>query len=557
MLSVIIRAGLNPKEYFIKIVVPSFIVSILLIIIAIKFFSGVILYLFIVLALLILGVALAYPYILLDNLKNKINERLHIFITKFGTLSITDLNRKDLLKILSEEKEELGQLAEESRKLYVLVDKWSRSLAEACRFLAQRTPSPEFADFLDRLAFALDSGEDLKEFLIKEQDIVMDDYEAFYNRVLRSLDLYKELYVSAMTSISFLLAFAILVPFLMPFSFIFMAVAGVFLFIVTELLIYIVIKGRLPFDRLWHTGEKPTDTDKKLNKWLRISILLTVLLGAILGYAYYIGLQPIAKIPYQILVAIAFTPLAICGIISHIEESKVKRKEFVFPEFLRSLGSSVAAKGGGLKESLKYLTLHDFGPLTEDLKRLYKRIALSIDSNKAWRYFGFESCSYLIQLFSDMYARCTYLGGDPKIASEIISKNFKRIIQLRKAKYQSVQQFVGIVYGLGGGLALALFSSLSVSKAISDIYNSMNIPETVVNIIQIQPITNAQLVEYIFFITLIIYSAFSGILIKTMDGGHKYVAFLHFVITLWICAVVAYITKMLVIKLLGTGVPIY
>ncbi|WP_456472154.1 archaellar assembly protein FlaJ [Methanocaldococcus sp.] len=557
LLDVLIRAGLNPREYILKVLLPSFFISIILIIISFKLFTGIVFYLFVLLAIIILGAAIAYPYIILDNLKNKINERLHIFITKFGTLAITDLNRKDLLKILSEEKEELGQLAEESRKLYVLVDKWSRSLAEACRFLSQRTPSPEFADFLDRLAFALDSGEDLKEFLISEQDIVMDDYAAFYQRVLKSLDLYKELYVSAMTSISFLLAFAILVPFLMPFSFIFMSVAGVFLFIVTELLIYIVVKGRLPFDRLWHTGKKPTDTDKKLKKWFIISVGLTIFLGVVLGYMYYIGLSPVVKIPYEILVAIIFSPLALCGLITLIEEEKVKRKEFVFPEFLRSLGSSIAAKGGGLKESLKYLTLHDFGPLTRDLERLYKRISLSIDYNKSWRYFGFETCSYLIQLFSDMYARCTYLGGDPKLCSEMISKNFKKIIQLRKAKYQSVQQFAGITYGLGGGLALALFSSLSVSKAISDIYNSMNIPETVVNIIQIQPITNAQLVEYIFFITLIIYSAFSGLLIKTMDGGHKYSALLHFVICLWICAVVAYLTKILVIKLLGTGIPIY
>ena len=552
------RIGLKPRDYLLKILLPAIIASIVLIILGFMLFSGIILYIYLALPIIILASAIGYPYIVLDSQKNKINERLHIFITKFGTLSITDLNRKDLLKILSEEKEELGELAKQAEKLYVLVDKWGRSLAEACRFLAQRTPSTEFADFLDRLAYALDSGEELKEFLIKEQDIVMDDYAAFYKRMLYSIDMYKELYVSGMTSVAFFLAFSILVPFLLPYDFVFMATVSLFAFIAIELLIVIVIKNKLPFDRLWHTGEKPTETDIKLKKWLIISIILTIIFLLFLIWAkFIIGLSPFYKIPYMILIALGFTPLAIAGIITLREEEKVKRKEFVFPDFLRSLGDSVSAKGGGMVDSLEYLSNHDFGPLTEDIKRLYKRLALNIDSNKSWRLFGFESCSYLIQLFSDIFSRCVYLGGDPKTAAEIISNNFRKIVQLRKSKYQSIQQFTGVIYGLGGGLALALFASLGVAKMINELYTSLNIPETVVQILHIVPINDSGLIEYIIFGSLIIYSAISAVLIKIMDGGHKYVSLLHFVIILWICAIVAYITKLIVSQLLGLSVPIY
>ena len=552
------RIGLKPRDYLLKIVLPAVIVSIVLILLGFMLFSGIILYIYLFIPIVILVSAIGYPYIVLDSQKNKINERLHIFITKFGTLSITDLNRKDLLKILSEEKEELGELAKESEKLYVLTDKWGRSLAEACRFLAQRTPSSEFADFLDRLAYALDSGEELKEFLIKEQDIVMDDYAAFYKRMLYSLDLYKELYVSAMTSVAFFLAFSILVPFLLPYDFVFMATIALFSFFAVELLIVIVIKNRLPFDRLWHTGEKPTETDKKLRKWLIISVILTVILLPFLLWAkYVIGLSPFSQIPYMILVALGATPLAIGGFVALKEEEKVKRKEFVFPDFLRSLGDSVSAKGGGMVDSLEYLSNHDFGPLTHDIKKLYKRLALGIDSNKSWRLFGFDSCSYLIQLFSDIFSRCIYFGGDPKTAAEIISKNFRKIVQLRKSKYQNIQQFVGVVYGLGGGLTLALFASLGVAKMINELYSSLSIPETVIHILHIAPIDNSEFIEYIIFGSLIIYSAISAILIKIMDGGHKFVSLMHFVAILWICAIVAYITKLIVSQVLGVSVPVY
>ncbi|XRO77381.1 archaellar assembly protein FlaJ [Methanocaldococcus sp. 10A] len=558
VLDLLPRIGLKPKDYLLKILLPAVITSIVLTVLGFMLFSGIMLYIYLILPIIILASAIGYPYIVLDSQKNKINERLHIFITKFGTLSITDLNRKDLLKILSEEREELGELAKESEKLYVLTDRWGRSLAEACRFLSQRTPSSEFADFLDRLAYALDSGEELKEFLIKEQDIVMDDYAAFYKRMLYSLDMYKELYVSAMTSVAFFLAFSILVPFLLPYDFVFMATVSLFTFFGIELLIVIVIKNRMPFDRLWHTGEKPTETDIKLRKWLILSIILTIVFLSFLIWAkYIIGLSPFYKIPYMILIALGFTPLAIAGIIAMREENKVKRKEFVFPDFLRSLGDSVSAKGGGMVDSLEYLSNHDFGPLTEDIKRLYKRLALNIDSNRSWRLFGFDSCSYLIQLFSDIFSRCIYFGGDPKTAAEIISKNFRKIVQLRKSKYQNIQQFVGVIYGLGGGLALALFASLGVAKMINDLYSSLNIPETVIQILHIMPINDSGLIEYIIFGSLVIYSAISGILIKIMDGGHKYVSLFHFVVILWICAIVAYITKLIVSQILGVSVPLY
>ncbi|ENN95829.1 flagellar assembly protein J [Methanocaldococcus villosus KIN24-T80] len=558
MINLLLRIGMNPRDYLFKILLPAFIVSVILFIIGFLLFKGIVFYIFSLLPSIILLSALIYPYIILDTKKNKINERLHIFISKFGTLSITDLDRKELLKILSQEKEELDELAEESRKLYVLVSKWGRSLAEACRFLSQRTPSPEFADFLDRLAYAVDSGEELKEFLIKEQDIVMDDYAAFYKRTLYSLDLYKELYVSAMTSIAFFIAFSVLVPFLMPFDFVFMSTVGLFMLIATQMGVIVLIKGKVPFDRLWHTGKEPNETDLKLRRYLIISIILTILtLIFLIITKFILRMTPFYDIPYMILVAIGLTPLAIIGVKTYLEEERVKRKEYVYPDFLRSLGDSLSARGGGLKECLKYLSHHDFGPLTRDIKRLYKRVALSIDTTKSWRFFGIESCSYLIQLFSDMFSRCLYFGGDPKLAANIISKNFRKIIQLRKSKYQNVQQFVGVIYGLGAGLALALFASLGVAYMITNLYSSLNIPETVIQIIHVAPLTNAKLVEYILYGSLIIYAIMSSILIKILDGGHKYSAFLHFVIIVWICSLVAYGTKLLVLKVLGMSMPIY
>ena len=60
-------------------------------------------------------------------------------------------------------------MAEETRKIFLLMEKWNRNLSQACRFIARRTPSKIFSEFLDRMAHELDSGEDFKEFIKREQ----------------------------------------------------------------------------------------------------------------------------------------------------------------------------------------------------------------------------------------------------------------------------------------------------------------------------------------------------------------------------------------------------
>lgn len=319
-----------------------------------------------------------------------------------------------------------------------------------------------------------------------------------------------------------------------------------------------IIKNKMPSDRLWHTADILTAVDKKLRKYLIISIILTLIaMGVLLGGKYIAKIPELQNIPYQILVALGFTPLFIAGYVAKKEENLVIRKEFHFPGFLRSLGESVSAKGGGMTDSLKYLSSHDFGPLTKDLERLYKRVAVRIDNQKAWKLFGVETCSYLIQLFSEMFERCVFLGGDAGKAAEIIGDNFRKIINLRKSKYQSVEQFTAIVYGLAGGLALALFASYGVAYMVNKLYNSLEIPEAMISIINIMTPGDLSIISYLMYGCLLVYSLVSAYLIKVTDGGHPQVLLYHFVIMVWISSLVSIGAELLINKILGVNIPIY
>ncbi|NIP34118.1 MAG: type II secretion protein F, partial [Thermoplasmata archaeon] len=55
----------------------------------------------------------------------------------------------------------------------------------------------------------------------------------------------------------------------------------------------------------------------------------------------------------------------------------------------------------------KKLSYHDFGPLTDDIQSLYKRVAMRIDRQRAWQLFGAETNSELISKFSEMFSEGT------------------------------------------------------------------------------------------------------------------------------------------------------
>ena len=69
-----------------------------------------------------------------------------------------------------------GELANQVKRIETLVDKWHTSLPEASRIVAQQSPSPLWADFLDRMAFSIEAGQPIDEFMRSEQETVAEQY---------------------------------------------------------------------------------------------------------------------------------------------------------------------------------------------------------------------------------------------------------------------------------------------------------------------------------------------------------------------------------------------
>ncbi len=493
--------------------------------------------------------ALLYPKIVKGRIRKEIEDNIHFYITHLGALATSEVSRKEMMKMLSERKE-YKALAEETKKIYLLMEKWNKNLAQACRFLARRTPSKIFADFLDRMAHELDSGEDFREFIKREQETVMNAFSNLYQGKLYSVDVFKEVYVSLVLSLSFFAAFAIIAPFLTGFSVTFILNIIIIFFVIVEVAILVYLKAVAPVDPIWQTSGELTQIDWKLYRSFYISCALCLVVFTISLFVTYVW--GIVKIPPPFIIALSVTPLVIPGYLSKKEEAVIKDKDKNAPSFIMSLGASASARGGDILESLKFLTAHDFGALTEDVKALYKRLCTRINKKRAWEKFSIDTGSNLIYRFIDMFVEAISLGSDPKDVAEIVSKNFAIINGLRERRDRSASSFVGICYGVIIGIAFSLYVSFGVVEAMNRMFSSLKIPGKFLQglLHTVSGLDLAYLNAAILFI-LFFHAIIASIAIKMIDGGRWMSGFVHLVGMMWLAAVSGYISQLVIMHLLG------
>jgi len=108
--------------------------------------------------------------------------------------------------------------------------------------------------------------------------------------------------------------------------------------------------------------------------------------------------------------AVSLTPLLLTGLIARTEENKIKRYDNNFGAFIRSLGGAAGSRSGLILESLKELISHDFGPLSENVNNLYKRLRTRLSTPRSWS-ISLLNRSNLIERFATMFVEGTNVGG--------------------------------------------------------------------------------------------------------------------------------------------------
>jgi flagellar protein FlaJ len=541
--------GISQQNYVKKYVVPAVILAILfplaILILVPSMVQGAMVIGIILVPVALVSIVLIYPLSSLESKKKDIDNNMHYYITHMGVLATSQMSRIDLLLKLSHT-EAYGYLAKETGRIYALVIYWHVSFPVACRFIANRTPSVLFQDFLDRLAHSMQAGQAFEDFVISEQTVVMNDFMTMYQDSLNSINLIKELFVSMCMSLIFIVAFSIIMPIITGLDSILLLGGAIALFVVTELILLLFAKSKVPADRIWHTLNIETVADRRLKWSMPISLFLCMMVtGLVLLFD---------QIPTTIMFALTLTPLLLTGLIARFEEDKIKRYDNNFSAFIRSLGGAAGSRSGLILESLKELTVHDFGPLSGNVNNLYKRLKTRLNTSRSWEHFAAGTGSNLIERFATMFVEGTNVGGKPALIGDIISKNFMTILSLRKLRYSSASSLIGVLYGITAGIAATLFLSVAIISMLAKIFSNISLPDADIGI-SIATIgdTNIPLMTSMLMVMMVCHSLISSMLIRVVDGGHHFNTYTHFVGLVWVSALTAELTMRGMGPLLGMG----
>jgi flagellar protein FlaJ len=499
------------------------------------------------LGLLSLTVAVVYPKILRDQKRKEIEDRLHLFITHMTILSTANIDRVEVFRTLGEE-EEYGALAEEMRRITQLVDTWNQSLDDALRIRADKSPSKPFADFLDRLAYTINAGQEIQDFLLSEQDVVIQNYVTIYEGSLENLEVMKDLYLSMVLSVTFALVFATVLPILTGTDPTMTVGAVVVLFAFVQTGFLVLIRSTAPYDPVWyHPDDHTTDAEWRIRVSVAVGFLLTtvVMVACLLVLMGQTGIDP-DSIPLPFYAAIPTTPLLVPGLVVRREEERIKERDDEFTNFIRALGATETAKQSTTTKVLESLRGKEFGALTQNVDDLYKRLNMRIEPSMAWRLFTADSRSYLIQTFSEMFLVGRQMGGDPKQLGELISSNMNVVLQLRERREQSTVTLIGVLYGISAASTFAFFIGLEIVGVLSSMSIGLNSSQLDITTIIHTDVYDIPTIEYLLVIIVLLNSVLSSLIIRIADGGHKVNAYMHFVFLTWISSVIAVFTRILV-----------
>ncbi|AEH38135.1 archaellar assembly protein FlaJ [Halopiger xanaduensis] len=501
-----------------------------------------------VLGLLIVLAAVGYPRLAVDRRRIEMENRFHLFVIHMTVLSTTNIDRMEVLRQLAQE-EEYGELADEMQRIVDLVDVWHLSLDDACRRRAKAVPSESVADLLERMAYTLSAGQGLAEFLQQEQDVLVEKYSTVYRQSLSNLDVLKDLYLSLIISTTFALVFAIVLPLLTGNNPTITVSIVIVMFTFVQIGFFFVIHAIVPDDPIWYLEDGYRTTTKKLllgstvvgvgGSVLVVGVMLFMFFGVLPGT----GL--VKSLPMLLYMPIATTPLLIPGAVFWHAERKTFDRDREFPNFIRALGTSESAKQSTTSEVLSTLRDQDFGPLTENIDDLYRRLNMRLSTEKSWRYFTGDAHSFLVQKFSEMYLIGREMGGGPKRLGELISQNMSVIINLREERKQQTTTLVGVIYGITAAASFAFFIGLELAAMLSSFDIDMQSQIMSGSLIHTDQY-NIHVLRYLILLVLIFNAFISSLLLRVADGGHFGNSYFHFTALLWMGSITGAITERLI-----------
>ena len=419
--------------------------------------------------------AVGFPILEVQRSATLIEAEMHMFITRMGILSIGEVGAQSIFDILKQMRD-YGELATEVQRIETLVDKWHTSLPEAARIVAQQSPSPLWSDFLSRMAFSIEAGQPIDEFMRSEQETIAEQYNTLYDTRLESVDTLKEIYVSLVTAGLFGLVIAGIhlvlfevgsgddTPIEVASRLRFLLLASL-MFAFIQLGAVFAFRATIPKDLTFARDEMDTPFRINFRRSLLISsaVALVLVTTSVLTLIWVFEELTSQWDKYGLLfIAIPLSPLLIPSMMIRREENQIQRRDETYPDFIRALGGTAQARSSEPSATIKALRGIDFGMLDNSIDRLEKRLSTRIDSDRAWDYFTADTNSAVISRYTRIYIEGSQSSGQPAATAEMVSRSVGNLLSLRNRRALSANT----MWGVALGLLISSVAALNVTTAI-------------------------------------------------------------------------------------------
>ena len=432
--------------------------------------------------LLTLAATLIYPITVVAAEATQIEQDMHMFMTRMGILSMGESAEKGMFDVLKE-MGDYGALAHEIQAIETLVTKWHTNLPEAARIIGRQSPSAIWSDFLDRMAFSVEVGQPIGEFFKSENDTFEQNYNTIYDARIEQLDTLRETFVSLTTTGLLLLVVAGLHLILFQVGAeadnIFVSIlrarwvlmaGGLFalLQIGAWYLFTLVIPDEDLFAKHGFNTEQAIDLRRA---WIFAAILggveflllmgtfIFVGTGWLFGNWNYIGL---------IVIAAMMSPLMAPALLTVQEETRVRRRDDAFPEFIRAFGGVAQARAQEPSAMVKALAGIDFGALDDSIANLEKRLSMRIDSDYSWDWFAADNNSMLVSRFTRVFIEGSSSTGEAGLVGDLVSQSTTNLLGLRQRRQISAQVMRSVSYGLLIAMIIAINITTSIISGLGE-----------------------------------------------------------------------------------------
>lgn len=139
----------------------------------------------------------AYPFMKIKARRRSINTNLPFAINHMAAVAASGVPPTKMFKLIVESKE-YGEISVEVEKVVEYVELFGYDLLTAIKSVAATTPSPQFKEFLEGMVSTVESGSDIKGYLVEKSEEAMLNYELERQKYIETISTYSDIYTGVL-----------------------------------------------------------------------------------------------------------------------------------------------------------------------------------------------------------------------------------------------------------------------------------------------------------------------------------------------------------------------